>query len=572
MKKNSFLALFSFVMLIPAIVTAGTYYVTQNGSGSQNGLNFSNAWSVNDFNSSGNWSTVNDSGKISPGDTVFFSGTITSTVKPGGSGSASGGFITLDGFENGETNHMAGADANGALITVSDGYGIQLSGNKYIKIQDFRVNNCSTAIVSSATNSNETLYNISIRRISMDGNSNGVYLTSSPSSISAGSYITIEDCEIVDTAIGDTSSAKAGLRVANLQDLIIRRNHIYQRPNVELVADGQDGIMSWHNHRVLIEYNRIHHVSEDGLDVKNDVGNDHGDYIVRFNIMYDARQTGITLQHEEGHNAYVYGNNIHGWMGWYPILVQRGFENAFVWSNILYNGSKAGIAVYDQDSERPVDKVHVFNNTILDMGTESTSKYHAGIRFDNAITSLTIKNNILVGNNLNSGYNTQISSTYSAASRTTSDYNLFWIAESIDPRIYQETTLHTLSHPVSETTYYSFTGQEENSSVGNPYFVDREGYDLRLTKDSILAIGTGQNLSTPPEGWAPPTIQGVDYSSQLSLAIGLDPYNTDWDQTPPIVNTTNRNDLGSWDKGAYVYYSGIQSALYAPSGVTVEGQ
>jgi hypothetical protein len=55
-----------------------TYYVTQNGSGLQNGQTVADSWSVANFSTFGNWSSpAVVAGKISPGDTVYFLGTIT---------------------------------------------------------------------------------------------------------------------------------------------------------------------------------------------------------------------------------------------------------------------------------------------------------------------------------------------------------------------------------------------------------------------------------------------------------------------------------------------------------------
>jgi hypothetical protein len=79
--------------LIISLVTCGgasatSYYVTQSGGGSQNGSGASNSWSVASFN-----------GSSAPtgGDTVFFSGTITSTVTPKTSGTGNGASrLTLD--------------------------------------------------------------------------------------------------------------------------------------------------------------------------------------------------------------------------------------------------------------------------------------------------------------------------------------------------------------------------------------------------------------------------------------------------------------------------------------------
>ena len=58
------------------------YYVTQNGNGARNGKSIPNAWSVSDFNSSANWSINDDSDRIDPGDTVYFSGSIKTGLIP----------------------------------------------------------------------------------------------------------------------------------------------------------------------------------------------------------------------------------------------------------------------------------------------------------------------------------------------------------------------------------------------------------------------------------------------------------------------------------------------------------
>lgn len=70
-----------------AELSAASYYVTQSGAGSRNGLTLANAWSVANYN-----------GTATPtaGDTVFFSGTITSTVSPNSSGTSSSNRLTLD--------------------------------------------------------------------------------------------------------------------------------------------------------------------------------------------------------------------------------------------------------------------------------------------------------------------------------------------------------------------------------------------------------------------------------------------------------------------------------------------
>jgi len=66
---------------------AADFYIAQNTSGSDNGVDCANAHSVVWFNTSGNWSNPKAESKIGPGDTVHLCGTISSTLIVEDSGS-----------------------------------------------------------------------------------------------------------------------------------------------------------------------------------------------------------------------------------------------------------------------------------------------------------------------------------------------------------------------------------------------------------------------------------------------------------------------------------------------------
>lgn len=72
-------------------------YFTQAGAGTKDGSSLANAWSVTNASTSGNWGS--GAGKISAGDTLHVSGTITSIFTVQGSGSA-GSPVTIQ-FESG---------------------------------------------------------------------------------------------------------------------------------------------------------------------------------------------------------------------------------------------------------------------------------------------------------------------------------------------------------------------------------------------------------------------------------------------------------------------------------------
>lgn len=112
---------------------ATTYYVTQAGAGSANGTSLGNAWSVATFN--GITST-------NPGDTVLFSGAITSQVTPADSGSSNNP-ITLDfsaaTFTAASTNLISVSDKS--WLTILGGV---VSGSGDISIVHF-ANNLSAS-------------------------------------------------------------------------------------------------------------------------------------------------------------------------------------------------------------------------------------------------------------------------------------------------------------------------------------------------------------------------------------------------------------------------------------------
>ena len=106
--------LFSMIFALVAVgsASAASYYVTQSGAGSKNGLSLANAWSVANFNASAT---------PTGGDTVFFSGTITSEVVPNTSGTGTGAnVLTLD--------------FTGATVNISNDPEIMLNGKSYLTL------------------------------------------------------------------------------------------------------------------------------------------------------------------------------------------------------------------------------------------------------------------------------------------------------------------------------------------------------------------------------------------------------------------------------------------------------
>lgn len=92
-------------------VFAASYYVTQSGAGAANGTSLGNAWSVANYNASS---------APTGGDSVFFSGTITSTVTPGSSGTGNGASRLI-------------LDFSGATLTTANPF-INVNGKNYVTL------------------------------------------------------------------------------------------------------------------------------------------------------------------------------------------------------------------------------------------------------------------------------------------------------------------------------------------------------------------------------------------------------------------------------------------------------
>jgi len=110
------------LLVLPAIGISSAYHVSQNGSGKLDGKLPADSWSIQHFNDPSNWSPISEPDKISPGDTVFFHGSINTAPIVAGSGNANGR-INLD-FQDSTLS-----------ITTQDSP-ISINGKSYITIRN----------------------------------------------------------------------------------------------------------------------------------------------------------------------------------------------------------------------------------------------------------------------------------------------------------------------------------------------------------------------------------------------------------------------------------------------------
>ena len=91
MRILSILLTLTILLVSYASVLGEEFYVTLNGSGSQDGTSWANAWSWSDLDTAGNWAATDTVGDIDAGDTVYISGgasgvTYTNTLNDHASG------------------------------------------------------------------------------------------------------------------------------------------------------------------------------------------------------------------------------------------------------------------------------------------------------------------------------------------------------------------------------------------------------------------------------------------------------------------------------------------------------
>jgi hypothetical protein len=381
---------FSF-MPLQLYAAANTYYVTQNGSGTMNGLTLSNAWSVSDFNSPANWSSTDDSKKIDPGDTVYFSGSITTGLLPQGSGKPQN-YITLDGYEGDNTTYLNLSESAGRAkidLTFAE-QGISLTGESYINIQDFEITDCNKAIYISGSSDWITIK----RNYMYFCDRNGVYIGSGSSGVTVGGSSGQGN---VAKNIG-IDTAGADVVMCGADNVIISYNNLY----ADNSRWGIDGIVPTcsTSHEILVEYNFIHshnHLTngEDGIDLKDGAYN----IIIRFNKIYDqyrdpASSTGnpTGLKINNASNVYIYGNRFENNETNLYLSSREDHDNIYVFSNLFIASEDSAIS--DNSTGSDANDHYYFNNTFLRNADNPTSSNHTALRI-NTNDGVIVKNNII---------------------------------------------------------------------------------------------------------------------------------------------------------------------------------
>ncbi len=564
--KISSLKSFCILVLLftPALTYAAnqSYYVTQAGSGSRDGSSAANAWSVSNFNSSGNWSTNEISTKIDPGDTVYFSGKITTSIRPAGSGMP-GKYITLDGYKAGNATPLNGEDTAAALITTVNDItsapdnvsyaAIYAEGTDYLNIQDFRAKSCVAGIIVSGSNY------VYVKRNYIETIRNeAIAVTKLASEICK--FVTIggsaADGNFVRNAGWTTNYNSRDPKMINLykhQDVIFSYNKVY---GSGLSGDYTSNIMEVHeSDRTLIEYNDLADPKIESVISLKEYGPKN--VIVRFNKIHGAPNGGVNCGGDSRgggsvDGAYIYGNEIYGNM--FGIQVRLGAKNIYIWNNIIRDNTRWGAGVFGFGGQP--DNVRIYNNVFSKNTfdyTESPGLNRTGLYVgDVGSNGVIAMNNLFSDNRINpdNNYYHQVYIASNIASRVNLEHNTYYSSKNKTGHIYWSNGVKTLAQVQA-------LGQEDDTPRGkeaNPGFVNYSNGDYQLDGTNTE---DGEDLS---ECFDIP-IQGKNY--HICYSDALDSSSTNWKTTPPTVATAKQEDYGSWERGAYVYKDGSGSSISA---------
>jgi len=455
------------LMVVVAPASAASYFVTQSGAGSQNGLTLANAWSVANYNSSA---------APTGGDTVFFSGTITSTIVVATNGTGnSAGRLTLNFSGSCSGCTVATLSTANPRISLSNRSFITLFGGPY---------NAGATFAAGTGTADDSLVLITFNRtvnhdITIDGFSytGPVAGIATPWDAYFPQNVTVQNCHF-DNVAG------LGYSDSNLtHDLDIKNNFIRTSANTKTQTD----VVTFGDAvNVTIEGNYLVNQApgQNNNGQHNDViqtfhsgaggANNPSGWVVRYNwiglTMNTPFRTGDNswMQLESFDNAAGFGLKIYG--------------NVFVGGDGTTNSGNNG---FGMDTHGITSTNYVYNNTVIRKNGP-----------DRTIGWISANGTLFMRNNVGMATSGQNSVDVDVAAFTPGtggwDYN-FW---------------------------YQFDGSVTSGSWGphgststNPLFANYNGDDFSLTAASPL-IGAGDSTIgsefsqgiAPGATWPNPTL------------------------------------------------------------------
>ncbi len=509
-----------------------THYVTQDGKGSKNGRSMANAWSVAQFNTSGNWSSAKAvDNKIGPDDVVYFFGTITTRLDLKGSGIA-GNPITLDGYETGDCNPIANGSCSGATVT---GGLENTQPNHYLIFQDFNIKKERWTFLKRVSESTNLKW---LRNNWDDSNTN--HLTASAwLGGPVGFYWWFEGNRFGNYAL--TSDPPGGVNFGEVHHLVLRGN----------LFTGHNGIAQSSNmiefHQcvnVLVEYNYVDCTINQG-NSGNLSFKEHGNQnaIVRFNKFRTIKEAALGFGWPTTEHIFVYGNYFYqdapSESHTIGLMIHDGATKVNIWSNIFAGHNNPGLAMWYRT--KSIENVKIYNNTFYNNATASENAIdRAGLSIgDGGATGIIVKNNIFSNNKPTAPDRRQINNQI--GTNLTLEHNTYYHSGGA-PTVYHLSGDRTIS------TLQINYGREEDLPAG---VVANPGLNENLTLNGTH-INNGANLSGLAGSL---TIHGTTYNMYWQTALHP---STDWSgqPSPAKIKTADQNSHGSgWERGAYAYTS-----------------
>ena len=512
MIKKLFLIVILALPILPEFASAGSdvYFITQDGAGMHNGSSTSNAWSVADFNNAANWSSYDNTTKIDPGDTVYFLGDITSRVKPAGSGNSSSGYITLDGYKDGDCNPLSDACPSSAILHG----GLWIDSRDYITVQDFTGTGGPTdlsflAIYSSSSRPSNHIQILRNNIYNTNGNMFGVAGVSDPN---RADNITITGNKMV--GFGKKIDAAQGFNIYNASNIVIKNNIIGHEGTT--VCTSANVIEVHQSQYILFDGNEIYGAPQQaGIFIK-----EYGaqDIIIRANNIHNNgtewEGRGIGCGWASTQNIYIYNNSIYdnGAMG---LDIADGAHNIFVWSNNISSHKRAGIVLWWVGGRAPGDphlyNINIYNNFFTNNATSAVGYENiswTGLAItDWGASNISVKNNMFSTNRDRASLKYQIYVNPGLSGSVSLEHNQYFSMDQTSAIVYYLDNLYDLSALQSfglEDDYPTgFISDQSGTTLssqfsGSPGSVTIQGQTYVMSySDSLNSTSASTSSSSP---------------------------------------------------------------------------
>ena len=471
MKKHIFFVLAAALFVMPTTpLLAGTYYVSTTGS------------DANDGSGSAPWLTIQHAvDSVGPGDTVYVMGGVyNELVNFNNSGSAAGGYITLQNYD-GETPVI---DGNG--LSGSDPGLIKIDYQHHIKLSGFELRNLTTTNKSTTpagiwvlgTSHHIELHNNLVHHIENNatgGNAHGI-AAYGYSSVSSINNLVIKGNEVRNCILGWSESMVLN---GNVENFIVENNIVHDNDNIGIDFIGHEGTC---NDAALDQ-------ARDGICIGNTVYNIDS----LPNPAYGGERCADGIYVDGGKRITIEKNIVHHCNIGVEIASEhkdKGTSYIIVRNNIIRDSHSGGIFIGGYASNKGWARdCNIVNNTLYNNDTDDCG-WGGEI-----VMQYYCSDNLFENNIFSAGPNRFfIRNENTSCSNNTFNYNLYY--GSGGQWNWNNTTYSTFS------AYKTASGQDANSITADPKFVDAPNQDFHIRFDSPCI-----NAADP----------SLDYTSQTDI-------------------------------------------------------